>query len=74
MAQHTDPGILDTLALAQFRIGQREEALKTQTRALELLPPPQPGRRDGMRDELEARLREFQTALKEKAEENLGKE
>ncbi len=74
LAEGKDPDILDTLALAQFRNGQREQAVETQTRALQLLPPPEPGRRDGGREEMETRLKEFQDALKEGTQENIGKE
>ena len=73
LAAGKDPGILDTLALAQFRTDEPEEAVQTQKRALQLLPPPEPGRRDDVREEMGTRLNEFQNALKEQAEETLGK-
>ncbi len=74
LTERNDPGILDTLALAQFRTGERQEAVETQTRALQLLPPPELGRRDRVREEVETRLKEYRDAVSEQTGENVGKE
>ncbi|MCZ6835773.1 MAG: tetratricopeptide repeat protein, partial [Planctomycetota bacterium] len=55
-----DPAILDTLALAQFMSGNTAAAIETEKKALSLLPPEAPGR-----DEYEAALARFETALKD---------
>jgi tetratricopeptide (TPR) repeat protein len=50
------PRLLDMLALAQFGVGQRQQAIETEKRALALLPPtPSP-----TRTELEANLKRFE--------------
>ncbi len=51
-----DPTVLDTFALAQFKTGDSAGAIKTQTRALELLEG------DEGRDEMVTRLDEYKAA------------
>ena len=50
-----DPAILDTLSLAYWMSGKREEAIATQTKAIDLLPPGE----SNLRKELEERLLSF---------------
>jgi hypothetical protein len=51
----TNPTILDTLALAYWMSGKREEAIATQTKAIDLLPSGE----SSLRTELEGRLFSF---------------
>ncbi|MEE9128695.1 MAG: hypothetical protein V3T84_01660 [Phycisphaerales bacterium] len=57
-----DPGILDTLALAQFMTGDTAAAIETEKTALSLLPPEAPGRSD-----YEAALAKFEAALEDES-------
>ena len=57
-----DPGILDTLALAQHRTGNTAKAIETEKRAISLIPE---GADESTRKELETNLRTFQAALAE---------
>jgi hypothetical protein len=55
-----NPVYLDTLALAYFHTGAVAEAIKTEERALALLPPLAPGSPStGLRAEIEGHLAEF---------------
>ena len=54
------PGILDTLALAQYLTDDTPTAIETEKKALSLLPPDAPHRGD-----YEAALAKFEAALKE---------
>jgi len=54
------PLYLDTLALAYFQTGAREQAVRAEERALALLPPAAPrAPSSGLRREIESRLAEF---------------
>ena len=55
-ANHT---FLDTLALAQHMTGDTPAAIETEKKAVSLLPPDSPGRKD-----YEATLAKFEAALK----------
>ncbi len=56
----TNPIYLDTLALAYFHTGAAAEAVKTEERALAMLPPVASGSKPtGLRSELESHLMEF---------------
>jgi tetratricopeptide (TPR) repeat protein len=59
MTGHRDPDYLDTLALAYFATGQRNLALETSERALELLPP----EASYLRPEIEGRRAVFEAGL-----------
>lgn len=61
MAQGRDPGILDTLACTQFRLGKPKRALELQKTAVELLKAGGETP-DGERREFWDRLREYETA------------
>ena len=55
-----DPAVLDTLALAQHLTGDTAAAIKTEKKALSLLPADAPGRGD-----YEAALARFEASLKD---------
>ncbi|MFN0135472.1 MAG: protein kinase domain-containing protein [Phycisphaerae bacterium] len=55
LSDRADPAILDTLALAQHRAGDSAAAMETQKRALQLLSPDDPDRK-----EYESRLDEYE--------------
>jgi len=55
LTQGKDPKFLDTLALAYWMSGKREEAIATQSKAVDLLPPGE----SNLRTELEERLASF---------------
>lgn len=58
MSSFRNPMMLDTLAWAYYRSGDRQKAVETMERAIELLPV---GTAGGLRTEYEAGLREFQS-------------
>ena len=57
-SSHSDPNLLDTLALALFRTGEPQRAVEVQERVLELTPSDHESRA-----EFEARLQQFREAL-----------
>ncbi len=57
-----DPGILDTLALAQHLTGDTPAAIESEKKALSLLPADAPGR-----DDYEATLAKFEAALEDES-------
>ncbi len=60
MTNNANPGLLDTLALAQHQTGDTPAAIETEKNALSLLLPDAPGRSD-----YEAALARFEVALEE---------
>jgi tetratricopeptide (TPR) repeat protein/tRNA A-37 threonylcarbamoyl transferase component Bud32 len=59
-----DPGVLDTLGLALFSIGEARKAVVVEKKAISLLPPLAPGDPEPpARAELTARLRQFEKAV-----------
>ena len=55
-----NPVYLDTLALAYYQTGAASEAVKTDERALSMLPPAAPGSKStGLRSEIEGHLAQF---------------
>ncbi|MCH8152474.1 MAG: tetratricopeptide repeat protein [Planctomycetes bacterium] len=61
MTDDENPAYLDTLALAYHLTGDTARAVENQKRAIALLPPGEPS----IRAELEARLADFEAALKD---------
>ena len=60
MDTQANPVYLDTLALAYFQTGAIEEAVKTEERALAMLPPVASGERPtGLRSEIEGHIAQF---------------
>ena len=64
MSNHTNPGILDTLALAQHLTGETAAAIETEEKALSLLP----AAAAVWRGDFEAALAKFEAALEQKKE------
>ncbi len=54
-----NPVYLDTLALAYFQTGAADEAVKTDERALAMLPPTTGGKPTGLRSEIEGHIAQF---------------
>jgi hypothetical protein len=55
-----NPVYLDTLALAYFQTGAASEAVKTDERALAMLPPvPSGAKPTGLRSEIEGHIAQF---------------
>ena len=54
-----NPVYLDTLALAYFQTGAADEAVKTEERALAMLPPASGAQPTGLRSEIEGHLAQF---------------
>ena len=60
MESQANPVFLDTLALAYFQTGAAADAVKTEERALAMLPPVASGSKPtGLRSEIEGHLAQF---------------
>ena len=60
MESQANPVFLDTLALAYFQTGAAADAVKTEERALAMLPPVAPGfKTDGLAERARGHLAQF---------------